>query len=134
MRALTGRTHTLPPAWPYKPREELDHRGDEPFAATFEMDVYAFGSVTYQVRNFSLSECNVISSSWQILCGRPPYHGRNIYRSIHDIIDRGHIVLPKPPQINAQMWRVIQKCWARDPEDLPTMAQVVDELEQFIHI
>jgi len=116
MRDSTGKNHTIPASWQYKPREELNPVTTEAFRPTFPMDVYAFGSVMYE-----------------ILCGRLPYRGgRYIYRDVREIIEHGHIALPKAPQINDQMWSVIQKCWARDPNERPSMAQVVDELEQFI--
>jgi serine/threonine protein kinase len=116
MRISTGKNHTIPVSWQYKPWEELNPTGNQPFPPASH-DVYAFGSVCYEV-----------------LCGRPPYRGRDVYRAVPQIIEHGHISLPKPPEINDQIWCIIQKCWAHDANARPLMAQVVYELEQFIHL
>lgn len=47
--------------------------------------------------------------------------------SLQEVIARGF--WQKPDAMNAHFWNFLQMCWRRNPEERPTMAAVVAELE-----
>jgi len=109
MRRLRyGAYKPIPATWCYKPPEELRDG-----TVGHKADVYSWTSVVYEV-----------------FCGQQPYHGYHYGRGIVTIIENGHRTLDRPPTINHELWKIMQKCWRLNPNDRPTMLQVESELHE----
>ncbi|KIM71575.1 hypothetical protein PILCRDRAFT_830261 [Piloderma croceum F 1598] len=98
---------SVPSKWMYKAPEELGwgHR-------TTQTDVYSFGATMYSA--YSL---------------KPPFPAmRYSYgKGLMQIIDHGHDSIfgeSKPATMSDGLWEVVRMCWAMDPSQRPSMAEV----------
>jgi len=108
MRQLTYDTHVpVPGTWCYKSSEELTN--GTPMGP--KSDVYSWACTVFEV--FS---------------GKQPYYGYYHGRGIVKIVNEGHRALDRPPEITTALWNIMQKCWALNSEDRPSMRQVESEL------
>lgn len=65
---------------------------------------------------------------WELLTSDMPYNGMKQV-DITIGVTNGTLRPPFPPGPTTPLMQLIEKCWAQDPNDRPTMKQVVDDLE-----
>ena len=49
----------------------------------------------------------------------------NPYQRILKMARDGHTTLPRPPSTSPTLWDLLMECWSAEPEDRPTMGEVV---------
>ncbi|KAJ7588095.1 kinase-like domain-containing protein [Mycena floridula] len=86
---------------------------------SFKGDIYAFGCVCYEVK----------STSEQVFTGRVPFYNvSNEPAVILNIVRGVRPTRPELPELNDDIWSLIQDCWKMDPNDRPTAGQMVKRL------
>ncbi|KAJ7588154.1 kinase-like domain-containing protein, partial [Mycena floridula] len=79
---------------------------------SFKGDIYAFGCVCYEV-----------------FTGRVPFYNiSNEPAVILNIVGGVRPTRPELPELNDDIWSLIQDCWKMDPNDRPTADQMVQRL------
>lgn len=64
----------------------------------------------------------------KVLSGRQPYYGLHYGCSVFNIIHHGHRALERPSEISPELWSIMLRCWAVEPEDRPMIHEVESEL------
>ena len=93
---------------------------DDPFF-TLEDNVRSFGLLFYRVNFGSCFLLCFLTTSIQAL-----------FDQDDDELD--FEIRPSEPEIPDNVWELIQWCCAKDPEERPTMYQVVQEMESWISL
>jgi len=112
MRQLAYHDHTpIPASYQYKSPEEVLN----PCEISQEGDIYSLASVIYEV--FS---------------GKRPFHGLHHTYAILKITRDGHRALDRPSEISPELWSILLKCWALNPEDRPSIREVESEFRGLV--
>lgn len=118
------------------PREMIT---DESAPASAKADVFMFGMTALEVSFYITSAMFVrwiyLVCMWKIMTGKKPW--AEIKNAMLLLTKRGEDcnLLPQRPVaegvdvIDDNLWELLQRCWALDPEDRPTMLEVLRELE-----
>jgi serine/threonine protein kinase len=113
--------------WHYMTPQELLVDGDGPPSSA--KDVWSLGATIYKViKQFNCGRSPyLIHLAIQILTGKPP--GKNFVRELFRIHRNTPRSLPRPIQIDDELWELIQALLADDEQDRPTMNGVVATLQ-----
>lgn len=72
-------------------------------------------------------------SDRKVFTGTAPFQGRidRLEHGFLEILRYGHMRIPKPPTevISDNLWKIIQRCWTRDPAARPGIGEVLTALE-----
>lgn len=106
-----------------------DIEGDSIPRVTAATDVWAFGMTILEVRIAVLLLLSVIQTQLgggQIFTERMPFsHIRNDLRVVLAVLAGDRPRRPHCPQINDDMWEILQSCWEFDPSQRPSMASLL---------
>ena len=104
---------------------------------SFKTDAYSFGMTIYEVC-FTSSRSGIIIAHdlSQILSGQIPFHDTpgdvNAFRRVYEMHERP----PKEPDSSpggksyTPVWSVAEKCWAKEPNDRPSMDKALELLNE----
>lgn len=101
-------------------------------------DVYAFGMMCYQARLFrKRTSRNIFSKlEWQIITDHVPFPDvKHDFTVMLKVLKGEHPIRPSDPLylnrgLTENMWKLLQDCWHRQPENRPDMSQVIPQLPE----
>ncbi|KAF5349267.1 hypothetical protein D9756_009383 [Leucocoprinus leucothites] len=99
-----------------------DHEDGSPSKPTFKSDVYSMASVMYQ-----------------ILTGHLPFYEFPRTATVINKLLQGILPSKPPPadqeklELTDETWHIMERCWARSPEERPTIQEIVEELKNIPH-
>jgi len=71
----------------------------------------------------------------EVFTGAPPFEGRTPAKAAYDIFRGDRPEMPGNAQavgLTAEMWELLEKCWHQNPENRPTMGEVVRIWRTFV--
>ncbi|KDQ58144.1 hypothetical protein JAAARDRAFT_258291 [Jaapia argillacea MUCL 33604] len=101
----------VPLAWRYKPLEELSPPDDAVIPYTKAGDVFALGTVIFEMFG-----------------GVIPSHNTALIRRVRLTMQMVDIIGSRPSEISDELWRLIQDCWNIAPLARPSIAMTVESL------
>lgn len=116
----------------WAPRE-LD-QSEKTTVPSVESDVYFFGSVMLQVSTYSVlesvTETFLIVTAFQVLSGKVPYSDvRSKFFGLRNLLDDCKPNRPADcPWLNDDLWSLINRCWAKSPQDRPKLDEVGSQI------
>jgi len=95
--------------------------GLEDSIPTKESDIYAFGMVTYQVRNPRFIISSIVQRSVQIITGHQPFPGAKDGLIIYNIVAGERPGRPLDPNewVSDNVWYLISRCWSSSLKSRP---------------
>ncbi|KIM89607.1 hypothetical protein PILCRDRAFT_191500 [Piloderma croceum F 1598] len=103
----------IPSNWAYKSPEELEWG-----SCTMQTDIYSFGVTMYSAYTLKPP----LSTMWH-----------SYGKSLMQIISNGHngiLGTDKPEMMSDGLWKIVSMCWAMDPFQRPSMAEINSMLEK----
>jgi len=93
----------------------------DPERPSFKSDIYSFGGIMFLVRVLFFSSSILLFP--QIVSGDIPWKEKNPYQICTQLSRR--LTPARPDNILDNQWKLITKCWSRDPRHRPGSAEVL---------
>ena len=95
-------------------------------------DVFAFGSLCYEVRVYIYTSFMVSKHYLQLLAGDPPFRDLSIKRTMQEITEGN-----RPPPVgwlssHKDVWKLIEGCWNHTPSNRPSFHDIAECLQRFV--
>jgi len=71
----------------------------------------------------------------EVFTGAPPLEGRTPAKAAYDIFRGEGPEMPRNAQtvgLTAEVWKLLENCWHQNPEERPTMGEVVRRWRAFV--
>ena len=97
---------------------------------TKKSDIYAFGMVTYRVRNACFISVAVTKGSAQVITGRQPFPGAKGGVIVYNVITGERPGRPPGPNewLVDDVWNLISNCWSPSRDSRPGVDPVMNML------
>ena len=97
---------------------------------TKQSDIYAFGMVTYEVRNAYFVPGTATESSIKVTTGLQPFQGIKDGAIMYDVVTHERPVRPSEPNewTSDDVWNFISRCWGPSWDGRPDMDCIVNVL------
>ena len=98
---------------------------------TISSDVYAFGSLYYEVRYIFQFRCEMVMHSLvQIYFNELPFKGRPPVQIAMKVVRGERPPLPHPSHWEIQPWKLIEDCWLHKKYERPSMGDIVRRMDK----